>query len=45
MSANNNVPPPSFFNRVVGNDAARKGVASAVVGILVAVVSEAIWPS
>ena len=46
MSANtNNTPSPSFFSRVVGNDAARKGVAGAVVGLLVAVVSEAIWPS
>lgn len=46
MSANNNsVPVSSFFSRVAGNDAARKGVAGAVVGLLVAVVSEAIWPS
>ena len=36
---------PAFFSRVVGNDAARKGLAGAVAGLLVAVVSELIWPS
>ncbi len=44
MSANNN-STASFFSRVFGNDAARKGFAGAVAGLLVAVVSEAIWPN
>lgn len=46
MSANNNSSTgPSFFNRVIANDAARRSVASAVAGILVAIVSEAVWGS
>ena len=36
---------PSFFSRLFTNDAARKGVAGAVAGILVAVVSEVLWPT
>jgi hypothetical protein len=35
----------SFFTRVFTNDAARKGVAGALAGLLVAVVSEVLWPS
>jgi hypothetical protein len=35
---------PNFFSRIFQNDAARKGVAGAVAGILVAVVSEVLWP-
>lgn len=35
----------SFVSRIFQNDAARKGVAGAVAGLLVAVVSEALWPS
>jgi hypothetical protein len=34
----------NFFSRIFQNDAARKGVAGAVAGILVAVVSEVLWP-
>jgi hypothetical protein len=34
----------SFFSRIFQNDAARKGLAGAVAGVLVAVVSEALWP-
>ena len=36
---------PSFVSRIFQNDAAQKGVAGAVAGLLVAVVSEALWPS
>lgn len=35
----------NFFERVVEHDAARKGLAAAVAGIVVAAVSEMIWPS
>ncbi len=38
-------PNPSFFSRIFANDAARKGLAGAIAGILVAVVSEVVWPS
>jgi hypothetical protein len=38
-------PTSSFFSRIFANDAARKGVAGAIAGILVAVVSEVVWPS
>lgn len=38
-------PPPTFWDRVLSSDAARKGIAGAVAGVLVAVVSEVIWPS
>ena len=36
---------PSFINRVISNDAVKKGLAGAAAGLLVAVVSEAIWPT
>ena len=36
---------PSFFSRIVGNDAFRKGIAGVIAGALVAVVSESLWPS
>jgi hypothetical protein len=35
----------SFFNRIIANDSAKKGVAAALAGVLIAVVQEAIWPS
>lgn len=35
----------SFIARVLQNDSLKKGVAAAVAGLLVAAVSEAIWPS
>lgn len=38
-------PAPSFMDRVLSSDAARKGIAGAVAGLLVAVVTEAIWGS
>ena len=39
------VPSPSFFSRLISNDAARKGFAAALAGVLVAAVSEVLWPS
>jgi hypothetical protein len=45
IAMSNTPDSPSFFSRIFSNDAARKGVAGAVAGILVAVVSEALWPS
>lgn len=36
---------PSLMDRVLSSDAARKGIAGAVAGVLVALVSEVIWPS
>ena len=36
---------PSFLSRIASHDATRKGLAGAAAGLLVAVVSEVIWPS
>ena len=36
---------PNFVHRVIQNDSAKKGVAAAAAGILIALVSEALWPS
>lgn len=38
-------PSPSFFSRLIANDAARKGLAGAVAGVLVAAISEVLWPN
>jgi hypothetical protein len=38
-------PNPSWFTRVFSNDAARKGLAGAVAGMLVAAIAETLWPS
>ena len=35
----------SFFSRMLTNDALRKGVAAALAGVIVAAVSETLWPS
>ena len=35
----------SFFSRVLSNDALKKGLAGAIAGALVAVVTESLWPS
>ncbi len=35
----------NFISRIFQNDAAKKGMAGAVAGILVAVVSEVLWPA
>ena len=48
MIHSNPVPPrsnDSFFSRVFDNDALKKGLSAAAAGVLIAVVSEAIWPS
>jgi hypothetical protein len=43
---NDNVPTAlPYVIRVFSNDAVKKGAAAAVAGLLVAAVSEAIWPS
>lgn len=44
-SSPTNTKTSAFFTRVFDNDALKKGVAAAAAGILIAVVSEAIWPS
>ena len=36
---------PSFFDRLMNNDAAKKGLATAVAGVLIAAVTELVWPS
>jgi hypothetical protein len=41
----NHNAPPSFLGRVLDNDALKKGVAAAAAGALIAVVTEARWPS
>jgi len=35
----------TLMDRVIASDAARKGIAGAIAGVLVALVSEVIWPS
>jgi hypothetical protein len=35
----------SFFRRLITNDAARKGLVGAVAGLLVAAITEAVWPT
>lgn len=35
----------SYLTRVFGNDSLRKGVAAAAAGALIALVTEALWPS
>ena len=35
----------SLFNRVLENESAKKGIAAAGAGILIAVISELVWPS
>ena len=45
MSDNNNAPTPGFFDRLIANDAAKKGLATAVAGVLIAAVTEIVWPS
>lgn len=44
-NTNASVANDSFFSRVIANDALRRGVAGAIAGVLVAAVSEALWPS
>jgi hypothetical protein len=49
---NNNVtsihpenPGVSFFKRVLSSDSTKKGAAALVAGVVLAAVTEAIWPS
>jgi hypothetical protein len=35
----------SYLSRVISNDSVKKGLAGAAAGLLVAIVSEAIWPT
>ena len=45
-SLSDNTPAAlSYMVRVLNNDSLKKGAAAAVAGLLVAAVSEAIWPS
>ena len=39
------IESPSFFSRIISNDAARKGIAGLVAGVIVAAVSEVLWPT
>jgi hypothetical protein len=39
------IPMPPWFSRVFSNDAARKGLAGAVAGLLVSAIAETLWPS
>jgi len=45
VSDMSNPASPSFFSRVFSNEAAKKGVAGAIAGMLVAVVTEVLWPN
>lgn len=44
MSIESNPDSPSFIGRIFANDAAKKGVAGAIAGLLIATVLE-LWPS
>ena len=44
-SANPGAPATPFVLRVLSADSTKKGAAAAVAGLLVAAISEAIWPS
>ena len=39
------IDSPSFFSRILSNDAFRKSLAGVIAGTLVAVVTETLWPS
>lgn len=48
MSDQNNVSQgtaPSFFSRVLANDALKRGVAAAATGAILAAIMELAWPS
>ena len=47
MSSSNQVIDgnDTFFSRLLTNDALRRGVAGAVAGVLVAAISETLWPT
>lgn len=35
----------TFFDRLMQNDSARRGVAAAAAGVIIAAVQELVWPS
>lgn len=35
----------SYVSRVINSDATKKGAAAAIAGVLIAVVTEALWPT
>jgi hypothetical protein len=41
----NKAEEQSLWSRIVNNDAAKKGIATAVAGVLIAAVTELVWPS
>lgn len=43
--AGENNAVPNYLARVLGSDSFRKGVAAAAAGALIAIVSEALWPT
>jgi hypothetical protein len=45
MSEINTPNDPSFLTRLWNSDAAKKGIATAVAGVLIAAVTELVWPS
>ena len=40
-----NPASPNFFSRVLSSDPFRKGLAAAIAGAIVGLVSEALWPT
>ena len=45
MSENQNPSTPSYINRVLSSDALKKGAATALAGLVVAAITEALFPS
>ena len=41
----NPITTPGFLARIIRNDSTRKGVAAAAAGVVIAAVSEVLWPS
>ena len=36
---------PSFWRRLIDNESTRRGLATAAAGILIAAITEVVWPS
>ena len=45
MNNDNQSSAPGYLERVIQNDTVRKGLAGALAGVLIAAVTEAVWPS